>query len=62
MNREKHLEVATDILENVIFQEFHFVIYESQMGEDGNYTKLYSKKSDRLLSALTKILEKEYGK
>lgn len=55
---DKTLNLAQDILENVIANEFHFYMWETEHNEDGTVTKLYSEKADRILDKLIETIKK----
>lgn len=55
---DKELELAQEILENVIANEFSFYVYVTEHGEDGTVSKLLSEKADRILDKLIKTIKK----
>tara|TARA_R110000868_G_scaffold179968_3_gene420435 strand:+ start:1632 stop:1823 length:192 start_codon:yes stop_codon:yes gene_type:complete len=57
---EKHLDVAQDIIEQILPKEFNWYIYVTEHTESGELNKVYSEKSDRLLNGILQILEKNY--
>lgn len=52
------LQLAEDILKNVIAEEFPFYLYVTEYNEDGSVTKLYSEKADRVLNKLINVIKK----
>jgi hypothetical protein len=52
------LELAQNILENVIMKHFKFYGYTTEQSEDGTINQLYSEKSDEILNDLIKEIEK----
>lgn len=55
---DKTLELAQEILENIIASEFPFYLHVTEHGEDGSVTKLYSEKADRILNKLIEAIKK----
>lgn len=49
---DKTLELAQDILENIIAVEFPFYLKQKEMDESGNFTDMYTEKADRILDKL----------
>lgn len=54
-----NLELAEQILENVIAKEFNFIMFESEIDESGNMSKLYSPRADKILNEIVKILDEK---
>lgn len=60
MENEKHLDVASEILEQCLPKFFVWRLWMSEADESGMAWKLYSEKSDEIHKELIKILEKHY--
>lgn len=55
---DKTLDLAQNILENVIANEFAFYLYQTEYSEDGTINKIYTEKGDKILNLLIKEIEK----
>lgn len=55
---DKTLELAQDILENIIANEFSFYLYQTEYNEDGSISYSYTEKGDRLLNKLIETIKK----
>lgn len=62
MDEMKHLNVASLIVEKLVPSFLPYIVFESEIGEDGSYSKLYSNRAQEMHTALIDLLEKEYGK
>ena len=54
----KSLELAQNILENVIANEFPFYLWQTEHNEDGTISKFYTERADKILNLLIKEIEK----
>lgn len=55
---DKTLELAQDILENIIANEFSFYLYQTEYNEDGSISYSYTEKGDRILNKLINTIKK----
>lgn len=55
---DKTLDLAQDILENIIANEFSFYLHQTEYNEDGSISYLYTEKGDRILNKLIETIKK----
>lgn len=60
-NMDKSLEIASKIVENIVPSFLPYIVWESEIDESGNYSKLYSNKAQEMHTLIVNLLEKEYG-
>lgn len=60
MEENKHLEVASEIVEKVLPDYFQFRLWQSEIMESGNFIKEYAEKPEEIHKRLVKVLEKAY--
>lgn len=54
-----NIAIAEQLVEKIIPFHLPFIVWESETDESGNFTKLYSSKSEELYKDILKLLENE---
>ena len=52
-----NFEKAQQIVEQVLPKYFVFRLWETEIGDDGSMTKLYTEKADQIFNDIMKLLE-----